>query len=320
MRPEIYSADAITNLLRKQTIATMPQLMRALGTSVERTVFRKLSGLAYRSSYSHRGRYYTIDELAQFDAMGLWSFRSARFSAHGNLVDTASALVKASRAGYFVDELDKVLQVTTKDCLRHLTQQGRLTRSDVQGRHLYYSADPTRGRVQLVARQALVGPSAAAATLPVTHELKATIILFLGLLDEKQRRLFAGLESLKVGPGGDVLVAEMLGLDPATVAKGRHELALNDLEPERLRRPGAGRKAVEKNARDHLAHPGAADAGDRRRPDDRAQMDAQDDGQGCCSTPTDRDLGRSENGLEAAQEAQVPPARQREEDPALLTC
>lgn len=246
MRPECYSADAITSLLRTKTIATMPQLMRALGTSVERTVFRKLSGLAYRASYSHRGRYYTLDELAQFDAMGLWSFRSARFSAHGNLVDTATALVDASRAGYFVDELDKILQVTTKDCLRHLTQQGRLARSDVRARHLYCSADPARMRVQMVARQALVGSRSAAAAAQITNEVKATIILFLGLLDERQRRLFAGLESLKIGHGGDALVAEMLGLDPATVAKGRDELARNNFGRERLRRPGAGRKAVEK--------------------------------------------------------------------------
>jgi hypothetical protein len=38
----------------------------------------------------------------------------------------------------------------------------------------------------------------------------------------------------------------MLGLDPATVAKGRDELARNNFGRERLRRPGAGRKAVEK--------------------------------------------------------------------------
>jgi hypothetical protein len=34
-------------------------------------------------------------------------------------------------------------------------------------------------------------------------ELKAAIILFYGLLDEQQRRLFAGLESIRLGHGGD---------------------------------------------------------------------------------------------------------------------
>ena len=53
MRPERYSANTITELLRNKTVATMPDLMAALGTETERTVFRKLAELPYRASYSH---------------------------------------------------------------------------------------------------------------------------------------------------------------------------------------------------------------------------------------------------------------------------
>jgi hypothetical protein len=245
MRPELYSADSITALLRSKTIATMPELMAVLGTSVQRTVFRKLTGLPYRTSYSHGGRYYTLDDLARFDSLGLWSCRSVWFSAHGSLVETAATLVDASTGGYLIDELDAVLHVRTKDCLRDLVGRGRLACEDFGGRHLYCSADAGRRRAQVAARQArTAGSVASSATGPVPDELRVTIILFLGLLDEKQRRLFAGLESLKLGRGGDLLVAETLGLDPATVAKGRHELLENKLDPDRVRRAGGGRKAV----------------------------------------------------------------------------
>jgi hypothetical protein len=246
MRPERYSASTIAALLRKKTIATMPDLLAALDTSVERTVFRKLSGLRYRASYSHRGRYYTLDELAQFDALGLWSYRSVWFSAHGNLVETAATLVDVSSAGYFISELDDALHVKTKDCLRQLVGHGRLARQDLGGRHLYCSLDAGKRGAQLAVRQARGGALAYPVVAPVPDELKATIVLFLGLLDEKQRRLFAGLESLKLGRGGDDIVAETLGLDPGTVAKGRRELLGNELDPERVRKAGAGRKPVEK--------------------------------------------------------------------------
>ena len=246
MRPEQFSADAITALLRRKMIATMPELMATLGTSTDRTVFRKLAELHYRSSYSHRGRYYTLDELARFDAFGLWSFKSIWFSAHGSLVETATALVDASSAGYFVDELDDVLHVRTKDCLRHLAEKRLLAREEVRGRNLSCSADPAKRRAQLAARQALLGQTQAGAGRAVSAELKATIVLFLGLLDEKQRRLFAGLESIKLGRGGDAHVAQLLGLDPATVAKGRHALLRKETGSARVRRPGAGRRPVEK--------------------------------------------------------------------------
>jgi hypothetical protein len=246
MRPERYSADSLAALLRRKTIATMPELMAALGTSVERTVFRKLAGLRCRASYTHRGRYYVLDETARFDSLGLWSFRSVWFSAHGTLVETASALVNASRAGYFVAELDELLHVCTKDCLRHLAAHGRVAREQVRGRHLSCSADPVKRRVQLAARHALLGPAGGPAVRPVTDELKATIVLFLGVLDEQQRRLFAGLESLQLGPGGDAVVAQLLGLDPATVAKGRQALLRQEIDQARVRRAGGGRPAVEK--------------------------------------------------------------------------
>ena len=61
MRPTEFSADTIAALLRKQTIASLPEVMAALGTRARRTAFRELRDLAARTSYSHRGGYYTLD-------------------------------------------------------------------------------------------------------------------------------------------------------------------------------------------------------------------------------------------------------------------
>ena len=57
----------IVALLRKQTVASLSEVMAALGTGARRTAFRKLKGLATRTSYSHRGGYYTLDERVEFD-------------------------------------------------------------------------------------------------------------------------------------------------------------------------------------------------------------------------------------------------------------
>lgn len=247
MRPERYSADSITKLLRTKMLATMPEIMAALGTKTERTAFRKLAKLPCRASYSHRGRFYALDESAHFDSLGLWSHQLVWFSAHGTLVDTAAALVDASTAGCFVDELDEALHVATKDCLRQLVARERLARVELLGRLLYCSVDAGRRSAQLASRQACMGaPTVLAARGRTPDVVKATIILFLGLLDEKQRRLYAGLESLKLGRGGDLAVAQALGLDPATVAKGRRALLERKVDSARMRSPGGGRKAVEK--------------------------------------------------------------------------
>jgi hypothetical protein len=78
------------------------------------------------------------------------------------------------------------------------------------------------------------------------EELKASILLFYSLLDEQQRRLYVGLESLKLGRGGDRRLADFLELNPHTVARGRRQLLAQDVEVDRVRRTGGGRKPVEK--------------------------------------------------------------------------
>jgi hypothetical protein len=82
----------------------LPQLKKALGTSATMTVFRKLKALGYRTSYSHRGKFYTLDSLPQFDSQGLWSHGGGWFSRHGNLLQTAAHWVKQAQAGFTAAE------------------------------------------------------------------------------------------------------------------------------------------------------------------------------------------------------------------------
>jgi hypothetical protein len=247
MRPTQFRAEDITTHLHEKKIATLAELMAALGTDARRTVFRKLNELNYRTSYSHRGRYYTLDRVAKFDAFGLWSYGDVWFSIYGTLLSTAAELVETASSGYFVEELDNILHVSTKDALRKLVGDSRLTRTRLGSQLLYC------GRQQLLSRRVQLAEPGAMGALPdasiMPDELRAAIILFFSMLDEKLRRLYAGLEALKTGRGGDARIAELLGLDITTVARGRRELLDQDVEVGRVRRSGAGRRPMEKKRR-----------------------------------------------------------------------
>jgi hypothetical protein len=249
MRPLSFRSDDLRSLLLRAQIATLEQLKQALGTSVAVTVFRKLKPLDYLSSYSHRGRYYTLRELASFDDHGLWSHANVWFSRFGTLLATAEAFVKRSPCGYFADELARALHVDVQDPLHQLAQQGRISRQIVSGRYLYTATDRTIQREQLRTRHSVEAlPTVVdASVLEIPpEELQAAILLFYSLLDEQQRRLYAGLESLKLGRGGDRQLAEILNLDAHTVARGRQQLLARDVELGRARKIGGGRKRVEK--------------------------------------------------------------------------
>src|SRR2546421_8946907 len=203
MKSARFSLERLLALFQEITVATLAQLKAALGTAVDVTVFRKLSALPYRTSYSHRGGYYTLDTLARYDELGLWSYRDIHFSRHGTLLNTAAALVSKAPAGYFIDELDAVVHVATKDALRQLVQRGQLYRREWEGRYLYCAAERERRQQQWAARQAQQSPE---------DDRQAARGLFYSLLDEQQRRLFAGLASLEWGHGGGPSLGQGVGV------------------------------------------------------------------------------------------------------------
>ncbi len=239
-----YALGPFRDLFQRLKAVTMPEMKGALGTKVDQTVFRKLTQLSYRSSYSHRGSFYTLDSIARFDQDGLWGCRGAWFSRQGTLLATAQSLVSEAPAGCFAHELDARLHVSVKDALRQLVEEGRLDRQPVGSLYLYTAADRVRRQEQWACRQAQV-----AARDPQDERLRAAIALFYSLLDEQQRRLYAGLESFKRGHGGDRQMAQWLGLDEETVARGRRQLLAGDVQQERIRRVGGGRPRAEKKRR-----------------------------------------------------------------------
>jgi len=247
-----YHLQALKQFFDQHKIATLDQLREALGNPARCTVFRKLSALQYLSSYSHRGKYYTLRSIARFSQKGLWSFRSVWFSRFGNLLQTCQAFVDHSEAGFTAGELKEILQVKTKHALSKLVRDGWLARETFDSVYVYLCADVAHR--QSKARKALLQQSPASLIVAnpdlATEEAKALLVLFCSMLNEKQRRLYAGLESLKLGHGGDVHIASILGMDPHTVAKGRQELMDADLSAtDRLRTPGAGRPSQEKKRR-----------------------------------------------------------------------
>lgn len=85
---------------------------------------------------------------------------------------------------------------------------------------------------------------------PMTQTIAAKFAILKPLLDERARRLWAAVEARALGRGGISQVAAATGLARATVRAGLQALALpatatvRQTPPERLRRPGGGRKPL----------------------------------------------------------------------------
>jgi hypothetical protein len=254
MKTATFHPETVASFLKRRKIATLGEIGEAMGNASERTVFRNLCRLEYLSSYSHRGKFYTLKSIARFSNEGLWCIRSVWFSRFGTLLDTVVAWVQRSEAGYDAAELTSALHVETKHALTRTLRQGRLQRDVIDNRYVYFAADDTTAHHQRKRRDAHAAASRATSMIVSNPDLaldeaKATLLLFFSMLNEKQRRVYAGLESLKLGHGGDAHIAKLFGIDPHTVARGRQELEAGELDAQTMRAKGGGAAFAGKNAR-----------------------------------------------------------------------
>lgn len=242
----------IKDFLLRNKIVTLDEIKNHIKSYITMTIMRKLNELSYLSSYSHRGQYYTLGTIPEFSDQGLWSYKSVYFSKYDTLKNTCLQLLNSSQSGYSTQDLDRILNVSVRLPLLNLYKEEKIFRAKFGGGFVYFSGNKQLKKQQIIIRGSQhtnnVFTIDKLSTQIITDELKAAILLFYCILDEKQRRLYAGLESLKIGHGGDSLISKLLNIDPETVSKGRKELTSGDFEKDRVRKQGAGRPEIKKNS------------------------------------------------------------------------
>lgn len=252
MRPEEYSTSKLIELLEKERILSLKRVAVALGKPSRTTLFRKLAEIGGRTSYSHRGRYQTLDRIAEYDDNGLWNFRGVHFSRRGTLLETIVYLVEHSEKGYFASELRALLEVRVHNALAHLYGAKLLDRDQHADQYLYIS--PTTGAKQLEKREEAIHQQAQTPEAPYVEqmpsEFRERMRLLVSVLNEKQRRLYLGLESMRLGHGGDAMISRMTGVNVKTIALGRRQLQAGNITMERIREVGAGRPSIKKKRGD----------------------------------------------------------------------
>jgi hypothetical protein len=147
--------DRLWKLLRRRRVVALRDLCEAVGTQSRMTVFRRLREVGYRTSFTHRGQYYTLAELPEFDEWGLWFHGDIGFSQSGTLKETAAVQVEQASDGRTHGELSSLLRVRVHNPLLDLVHEGRIGREHYRGQHLYVSANADRAAEQV--RQRLEG-------------------------------------------------------------------------------------------------------------------------------------------------------------------
>lgn len=185
--------DATASLFRRwrrKKVITLPELKQQLKTSL-RTLRRRLNDWGALASFNHNSRFYTLPELPQFDAHGLWFHRAIGFSSHGHLPQTIVALVHQSPGGLTAAQLGHHLRLDPRSFLWQFHQHPALQREKYQGLYVYFAADPA-----LAARQKAIRSAAlATVSLPSAEEAIAVLVQAIQHPDHSPERLATDLHA-----------------------------------------------------------------------------------------------------------------------------
>ena len=233
-------------IFHQKKVMTMTEIKTVLNTNSRMTAHRKLSTVDYISSYSHAGKYYSLNLIAKYNRSGLWEFNGIYFSIHGTLSKTIEYLINHSSAGYFASELQDKLNVFVHNELLKLFRHNKIQREQIGSEFLYFSI--TSAEVQLKNRKEQIQQALQEdfSQYGFGSSEIGCLQTLLSVLNEQQRRLILGFESLKIGHGGDTILSKLMGVDVRTISKGRKELLAHEILTDGVRAKGGGRPNLKK--------------------------------------------------------------------------
>jgi len=153
MLNKVASAESLKRLFDRFPVTDLDTLSRTLKTNSRMSIFRRLKGLGYFSSYTHAGSFYTLAHIPQFDEYGLWIYQGTGFSKEGTLKATVLKLVETAPSGFTHTELNHLLRVKVHNTLLSLVREGRIYREHIEQAYLYTSTEPTEAAEQMSLRR-----------------------------------------------------------------------------------------------------------------------------------------------------------------------
>jgi len=175
MLDQAESSRALKKLFGRDRSVDMKRLFQKLETRSRMSVFRRLKEVGYFSSYTHTGRYYTLEAIPVFDDQGLWFHRGVGFSRWGTLKATIIHFAEEAEAGKTHRELVELLKVRVQNALLALVREKRIGRQPLDKSFLYVSADEGRGREQVDKRREHM--KRAEQTRPLTPALVIEVLI-----------------------------------------------------------------------------------------------------------------------------------------------
>lgn len=144
----ISKTTTANKLFHKEKCVTIQDISQALDYS-GRSVQRLLKKLGYYSSFTHNGKWYTLEQIPEFDENGLWFYQGIGFSKLRDLAATINYLVDNSAKGLTASELSGILSSSCPPILNKMYKARKINRVKATRNFVYISINSAIKKRQL---------------------------------------------------------------------------------------------------------------------------------------------------------------------------
>ena len=144
-------SNCLKEMFKKSKVLTLRQVSKKRDCSI-RTIQRQFAELAVLRSYNKNSRYYTLPEIPNFNAHGIWCYRDILFSKYGDLRQAVKHIILASEDGLSGNEIGDIVNLLPRSFMHHFREMEGVFREKHGGVYIYFSNDPTIYAKQIIKR------------------------------------------------------------------------------------------------------------------------------------------------------------------------
>lgn len=126
----------IKKLFQGQKVSTLSQLAKKI-IGNERTVQRDLKQLNAISSFTHSGRYISLENIPRYDDHGIWFYKDIGFTKYETSLELIMELINSSKEGLTREEIQEITRIKIFQQIQTLLLRDQLHRVKVGNKYVY---------------------------------------------------------------------------------------------------------------------------------------------------------------------------------------
>ncbi len=145
MENKIERLELLNKFIQTKKAVTIDELSPHVPHCIK-TIRRDIKELNGITSYTHRGKYITLQNIPAFDRNGIWFYRDIGFTKYRNSLDLIVNLINNSEKSYTKAELEDIMKIQISKQIQILLKQNRLQRVKLGAKYCYLSEELARNK------------------------------------------------------------------------------------------------------------------------------------------------------------------------------